>query len=352
MTSETLHRTAAAPGWLRGQAFDTTFILGTVVLALGSGTLVLIEPALFWPILMLDLWLLGYHHVISTFTRLCFDKESFRENRFLVVQLPIIVLAAVFAIAHGLGIWALTTIYLYWQWFHYTRQSWGVGQVYRRKEDKLVTEDERFLKAAFYLLPLWGILYRSWQQPEHFLGVEVWTFPVPRIAVDVVGAAALATLALWAFGRWRMHRQGRLPIAHTTYMASHIAIFATGYLLMEDITFGWLVINIWHNAQYVLFVWLFNTKKYDDGEAPAPGRSFIARISQARNWPMYFGFCLLLTFVLYQAIAAGESWFALVGLAPMVILYQTINFHHYIVDSIIWKVRKPKMRETLGIDHH
>ncbi|NJR71545.1 MAG: alpha/beta fold hydrolase, partial [Synechococcales cyanobacterium CRU_2_2] len=35
--------------------------------------------------------------------------------------------------AAGLGLWSIVTLYLYWQWFHYTRQSWGISQVYRRK---------------------------------------------------------------------------------------------------------------------------------------------------------------------------------------------------------------------------
>ena len=31
-------------------------------------------------------------------------------------------------------------------------------------------------------------------------------------------------------------------------MASHFTIFYVGYLVIEDITHGWLVLNVWHNA--------------------------------------------------------------------------------------------------------
>jgi len=31
------------------------------------------------------------------------------------------------------------------------------------------------------------------------------------------------------------------------------------------------------------------------------------------------------------------------------VIYQTINFHHYIVDSIIWKLRKRPIQATLGL---
>ncbi len=53
-------------GWLRGPAFDLSFIAGTTAIAVASGALVVMDPRLFVPILLLDLWLLGYHHVIAT----------------------------------------------------------------------------------------------------------------------------------------------------------------------------------------------------------------------------------------------------------------------------------------------
>jgi hypothetical protein len=40
--------------------------------------------------------------------------------------------------------------------------------------------------------------------------------------------------------------------------------------------------------------------------------------------------------------------FAGIPLAAMVV-YQTINFHHYIVDSVIWKVRRKNIQQTLQI---
>ena len=338
---------ALEAGWLRNRRFDWMFIVGTVAVAIASGAIVAIEPNLFGIVLFLDLWLLGYHHVISTYTRLCFDRQSFEENKFLILYLPFIVLGGVLALAHGVGIWTLTTIYLYWQWFHYTRQSWGVSQVYRRKEMQLVTEDERFLKLTFYLMPLFGILYRSWQAPDKFLFIEVWTLPVPGWVVVVVGTSAIGSLLAWSWGRWKMHRAGLLPVAHTLYMASHFFVFIMGYLLIKDITHGWLVINIWHNAQYVLFVWLFNTKRFERGVSEqAP---LLSRLSQVSNWPYYFGACLLLTAAMYLGLNASKEVLAVVGLAPMIIIYQTVNFHHYIVDSMIWKVRKPKIQKTLGI---
>ena len=176
------------PGWLRGGVFDLGFIVGIATLALASGALAVYEPRWFMPILVADLWLLGYHHVVTAFTRLCFDRESLRAHRFLITGLPLIVLAGVAALAAGVGLWVLASVYLYWQWFHYTRQSYGVAQIYRRKAG--LAENPWLTKAAIYLLPLWGILHRSHQDPGEFIGMELRIVAVPEIAVTIAAIAA------------------------------------------------------------------------------------------------------------------------------------------------------------------
>jgi hypothetical protein len=222
-----------------------------------------------------------------------------------------------------------------------------VGQVYRRKSGGLVTEDERLTKAMFYLLPFWGILHRSWQEPEKFLGLEVRVIPVTGWMVDIAAVAALAALGLWAVMRARAFLRGEGPVAHTLHMASHIAVFSIGYLMIEDITHGWLVINIWHNAQYILFVWLFNTKRFDGG---VDAKSvFLSTISQAKNWWRYFAVCLAITTLIYGGFLALGPYFLAFGFPSLIIVYQTLNFHHYIVDSLIWKARKAPMQKTLGL---
>lgn len=346
MTSISLDATRPI-GWLRGPGFDVGFVAGTTAIAMASGALVVAEPKLFAPILLLDLWLLGYHHVIATYTRLCFDRGSFRQYRFLILWLPFLVFGATLALALGFGLWVLGSVFLYWQWFHYTRQSWGISQVYRRKSGELVSEGEGLTKVAFYLLPLWGILHRSWQAPDKFLGLELRVIPVPGLLVDVVAAAAIAALALWAFFRARAFWRGHGPVAHTLYMASHVAVFAVSYLVIEDVTIGWLVVNVWHNAQYVLFVWLYNTNRYRNGIEPQA--RFLSTISQPGNWLYYFAICLAITMLLYVGISMLKEHFFSLGLPSLIIIYQTINFHHYIVDSLIWKARKKPMRETLGL---
>jgi hypothetical protein len=337
------HAGPAPAGWLRDRTFDLNFIAGVAVVALLSGALVASDPRWFAPLLILDLWLLGYHHVISTFTRLCFDRQSFRERRRLVLALPFAVCAGVTTLYVAVGPWSLATLYLYWQWFHYTRQSYGIEQVYRRKAPDTAPGDPRVDRLALYLLPLWGILHRSAQAPATFLGVELRALPVPALAVDIVGAAALLALLGWAAPRARAALQGQLPAAHTLYMSSHFAIFFVGYVLIENIDHGWLVLNVWHNLQYILFVWLFNARRFEGGVDP--GARLLSTLSQPRNARFYFATCLAISTSVYLLIDQAVG-----SLALVLVVYQTINFHHYVVDGLIWKVRRRRLQQTLGLE--
>src|SRR5262249_51115526 len=143
--------------------------------------------------------------------------------------------------------------------------SWGVSRAYRGKEPGALYEDGWSDQAIFYVLPVIGILYRSYQSPAKFLDMELVTLPVPKVLMVVVGAIGSVLLAYWIVRRITAFMHNRLSAVHTLYMLSHFTIFTVGYLLIEDITFGWLVINIWHNAQYILFVWLFNTRRFKHG---------------------------------------------------------------------------------------
>jgi hypothetical protein len=140
-----------------------------------------------------------------------------------------------------------------------------------------------------------------------------------------------------------MWARGRLPVAHTLYMLSHFVVFAVAYLLIEDITKGWLVVNIWHNAQYLLFVWMFNNNRYRGGVDPAA--RLLSMLSQTRNAWLYFLVLFCISTTIYATI---ESAVAAI-LPTTFVIYQTINFHHYVVDGLIWKVRRKPLQATLGI---
>lgn len=331
-------------GWLRSTSFDLTLILGVAALALLSAGICIIKPSWFTMVLLIDLWVLGYHHVVSTFTRLAFDKDSFTQYKFLVLGLPVIVAVCATALSFMIGPWTLATIYLYWQWFHYTRQSYGLMRVYQAK---VGVAADIWDQSVIYLLPLAGILYRSYQNPSTFLGLEVKTLPVSYEVYYFVFVLSLIGVVVWVVKQALRLKAGATSLGYFMYMLSHIIIFSIGYLTIESINLGWLVINVWHNAQYILFVWLYNNKRFNNQVDVQ--HKFLSFISLSKNQWLYYGVCLAISTAVYLVISKATRPMQLTVPAIAMIIYQTINFHHYIVDGIIWKVRKKSLRENLQL---
>lgn len=330
----------ATSGWLRSTGFDVNFIGVSAGLAMLTGLASLYDPAVFRTLLFLDLWLLGYHHVVSTFTRLAFDRKSLRENRFLLVELPLIVAAATLCAVLICGKWILATTYLYWQWFHYVRQSYGIERAYRRKAAANAEIDDYVSTRALALVPIFGIVYRSWQQQPQYLGMDIRYLPVPELVVWIVGGLTLAAVGWWLVQSARAALQGRLASAHFLYMVSHHAVFLVGYVLIPDITAGWLVLNVWHNIQYIMFVWWFNNNRFHDEVDPEA--KFISTLSQRKHVIAYVLFCLGVSTAIYLVVHQTTTSYMENGLIPAAVTaMMIINFHHYVVDGMIWKRKKP-----------
>jgi hypothetical protein len=62
-----------------------------------------------------------------------------------------------------------------------------------------------------------------------------------------------------------------------------------------------------------------------------------------------FGVSTLLYLTIWLSIDTFRSHFEAVVLPIALIVYQTINFHHYIVDALIWKLRRKEVREKLSV---
>ena len=282
--------------FLRDAGFDLTYTVGISALALLSGWIATANPKLFPAIFAINVWLLGYHHVISTFTRLTFDRDSFQQHRFLITKVPLIVLACVLVLSSVVGVWILTTVYLYWQWWHYTRQSYGISRLYQCKAG---LNNDLLSKLVIYALPAWGILHRSYQRPNTFLFGEVKVIPVPHWLVVAAGLITVVVVGWWVAQTVHSWIVGSVPVAHTVYVATHLTIFGVGYLAINDINHGWLVLNVWHNCQYILTVWMFNQSRFKGGIDQR--HKFLSYLSQRNNFPIYLSVCLLIATVVYSS---------------------------------------------------
>jgi hypothetical protein len=332
-------RSAAGPAsdWLRGPTFDLGLIGGVLVLALVLGGLASASPRLFTAVLVLDLWLLAYPHVASTFTRVAFDRASARRHWFLLLALPPIVLLATAGMYRVGGFVALSSLYYYWQSWHYTRQSHGIARAYHRAAGLRVPD--RLDDAVILAFPLWGVLHRVYQQPGEFYQVPLWTPAIPGALVVLAGSAALGLLLVWSLRYVRAARSSPpRSLGHALFVLSHVAITVVSYLVISDVTRGWLFINIWHNAQYLLFVWAMNARRFAAGIDPR--RPFLSAICQPTRVGHYALTCLALStgfYLLLGQTPEAPAWSPLLPL--LLVCHMAVNFHHYLVDAVIWGSR-------------
>lgn len=333
----------------RGPIFDHYFVWVIPLIGIAAAALVALGWMPFRLMLMLDLTLLGYHHVITTYSRFSFDAQSAAQNRLLLIQTPILVFASVFAVATVFGTWAITTIYLHWQWFHYTRQSEGISKAFGFKTGSLQAGNAKMNRLLFYLTPVTALLAISHRQPKEFLLMDLYTLPVPAEIVYGVAAVNISLFLSWLYRQAIAVATNQMKGLHLAYFLFHHVIYVVAYVLITDVNVGWLAINTWHNLQYISFVWVCNVNQHKDGFNPK--RPIISWLSQPRRAAIYIIACILITWVVYSLIHVALKATVASALMPVaiIIVYQSINFHHYVVDSVIWKLKKKSVRAVVGI---
>ena len=332
----------------RTPLFDVFFIVLIPLLGMSAALIASVSEITYEMVLSLNLFFLGFHHVISTYTRLGVSQLNTNETRFLTLILPFLVLAFVASCALLDEIWLIPTIYLHWQWWHYTRQSEGISKAIRFKTKSCEGGDERFNRLVFYAVPIAAFAVMSARDPATFLFIRVETLPIPMsVALGLVVIAVTLQL-IWLWNQFHALKQGVLKLQHFGYLLSHHIIYWLAYAVISNINVGWLVINVWHNSQYIAFVWHFNTQRFKDGFSKKnPVISWLSQPGKFRAF-CYFSVCLIATYYFYDGVDWSVRALSDYTALPLVVIaYQTINFHHYIVDTLIWKLRKPAVRNHI-----
>ncbi|HEY7191906.1 MAG TPA: hypothetical protein VH436_35405 [Vicinamibacterales bacterium] len=322
------------------EPFDTTLLVAPLIAGLAAAAIVTADQSLYPILLVADLWLLGYHHVIATYTRLAFDGQSLRRNRFLAVDLLLVVTAVTLLVAMSAGVWVIVSAFLYLQWFHYMRQGYGIARMYFRAtpQGQLPGARDWAADLVIYLVPIYGIAARSASMGTQFLGLPVRALAVPDAAVTLAGIFAAAAVAVWFLRTVRATLNDTVDVPYTCFILSHVAIFMLAYVVIADVNTGWLAINVWHNFQYVLVVWMANAKRYAHGIDPSA--RLLSRISQPGRAVAYFVTCVGITTLVYGLLNRFTVLVLGGGMGLTVGTYMGINFHHYVVDALIWKRRK------------
>lgn len=327
------------------------FIFGNLIAALSAGALASWSAPMMLAVLYIDIWLLANPHLVATYTRIGAMSSRIGLRWALIFVAPILILAALTMVALAYEATGLLALYFVLQTFHVARQTYGIA---RRHDHRLQVPCRALPYFLIYLFPVWGYLHRSAQAPSSFLGYPIWLPPVPQELATAAGAAAVAGALCWfaclGLVYARGARQADGPFNSLTL--SHLMISLVGYVWISDITLGWLVVNVWHNIQYLMFVYrqrqagITAGKNIEESDgAWARPKSLVEALKPSAT---FFLACAICGAVLYAAASrVGESLLWL-GLPTILIAHLVLNFHHYLADGVIWKRRRAGRSEGIS----
>jgi hypothetical protein len=253
-------------------------------------------PTSFNTLFLINIWLFSLPHTFSTFSRS--DRRSTKQIA-LTTTLILFFLISVLTVSNVSGVVFLYSVYFFWQQFHYGKQNFGLANWQR-------VGRPNFLDKMFYLsivaLSLVGLLSDG---PQAFFGYALYSPFTQTISKVSIFSSMFALNILYLVFRPKQ----------LVHALSHTLIFSFAYLYCEHFALGWLLMNVFHNLQYLKFM-----KSYEE------------KLSFLRV-PLVL---TLLLYILQFHVFKGLIFLSLpLGLSLMLAL----NFTHYTLDGLIWKNR-------------
>jgi len=338
-------------GWLRSPAWDACLLaFGWVPFYLWVAATPIARPD--WGdasgslatalVIALGLNFLHRHYVLLLVYG---DRESFDERPRAYILAPIVALLVVASStlsglpgAKEVLLGALGT----WNVWHVIQQRYGILRAYAaRARGGLETRDAaahdfRLLWSAVLLtLPIVLLVRRALfeSRPESariFAVVGSWLTPPVLTAV----LAACAALFVFAAASWMRTEASARPSARLPrylFLASTFALL--GVFVVHGPVVGYLVFGVAHSVEYLAFVHHFGERKYMGALGPLAARA----LGDMRRAPLL----LAPLFLAYVFLHAHRFTLAYVT------YFSTTSTLHYLYDGWIWRLRQPKVAQTL-----
>ena len=362
-TPLTSDRAAPYP-WIINEAFDFFFVFGGsiwILMALNYLFLGWTVPASasvgepFSRLLMVFI-LIGQHitadaHNAATYMRIYGSQEDRKRFHFYGKWLALSCIPIFFI---GINVSAVASafvyIYLITVFWHYAAQTFGISLIYCYKQGYLLKSHEREI-FRWFVLSMSGVIivrlltYREFA-PRNFFGVEIpfWG-PLPEQIFYGVTAAFIALSVAFAIviGKKLIFEKKMIPYP-AILSISTIALlgFSTGVAN----TMVWFYVPVFfHGSQYLAVCLSYYIK-----ERNLPEHMAASQIGPLVLSPMglkYLGTVVLVGAFLYVVIphvcqSIGYDYALVAG-----VVLATVNYHHFITDAAIWRLRDPRCRQIL-----
>ena len=352
--------------WIINPAFDLIFVAGG-----GAAVLVLINLLSFGiqlPVCNLkdmttvSTWLylaafVGMHifsdsHIVAMHMRIWSNAKERRRFSFYRTWL---VLASAGLFCAGLTapgiVGFLVLIFFVTRFWHWSTQAFGIALIYCQKRGYSMTRIERNIFRYFILTMAvyFGVRMLTFPDryyPADFTGVPLPRFPpLPEIVHDIArGTVVLLAILFVALILKKLLCEKRLiPLP-----AMMLVLFVSCFGLAENSGFNLLWFygpGFFHGSQYMAVTLSYHLK--DRGLPEGMSTWDISKLVFGPPGFKYFGTAFLGGMFLYAWLPTAFSQIGYDRILIAGLLLSVLNFHHFITDAAIWRMRDPRCRRLL-----
>ena len=311
-------------------------------------------------------------HLISTWTRVYFDRREWKDRPVAIFVAPALIFAFVAwatwkgnfvfgsdpATATTInGTRVLNSAILYWATWHFVAQNWGILRVYQRKSGEPETSVPMKLeKPLLMLFVLWTLLHRLYTGPRMLFGSEIYYLNLPRPLVDGLLAPIIIVTGIYLVQRFQQRHQpwARASLIRIGFLfCAFLGFFVPFQLITSDDTSAFAAAACWHGFQYLGMMRHFHRTSWKSGIDPqAKIISWLGQPGWVRGilyWAMLmamagavYGFIFGLSLITRNGSWNFYTWGGVVWIS--------LTLSHYWLDGVIWKLRKPELAKRLGVE--
>lgn len=286
-------------------------------------------------------------HTSATWVRIYGDRSEY--NRFHVYAVWIaLAMCALGCAALFLPGWpaALVNVYLLWVVIHYNAQVFGIAMLYCGRWGYRFSPFERNVFKWAMLFSAYYVIIRKLTLPEYnhrnFLNLEMpfWG-PLPEWILSLsFGLWAATGMLFVGILIDKFFREGIFPpLPAVLLVLSGLAFTLASGTFMNTL---WLFIPpFFHGSQYLLVsgTFHFSKKRLDDP-------SFVSRLFSSEGL-RYWVLMVIIGHFIYRGFPEMLQEMGVNYTAAAASVFAVVNFHHFLTDAAIWKLRDPKTREAL-----
>lgn len=358
----------AASRWIVNPAFDTLFVFGGMLWLLFAIQIFFFHydnPDLKAPgmagviayalsvTFFIGNYLFADSHTIATYMRIYSTAENRKRFHLYCYVLPwaslfLFICCLAYPQAAGLCVY----IHMMWVFQHYVGQTFGISLIYCYKRGYFFKSYERetyrwFMHSLSFFVITRILCFRDYS-PLNFFGIRLPFFAVPQIWNEIAMVCFVGmSIAFVSVVIAKYVREKQLiPIPTLCLICTILAIGASAGFANSLI---WLYgPPFFHGSQYlaVSLGFYLKEKGLSEGRIAEVG-SHLLREFVSPAGLRYWGMVISAGIALYVGIPTVLNAYGFEIVIVATIIQACVNFHHFVTDAAVWRLKDPISRKVL-----